>query len=135
MNGTCVMNATSLRRQFLHFTSAGAVGTLAHYATLIALASGFGVAAAWAAMVGAGVGAGVNYVLNRNFTFRSARRHGEALPRFLGLAALGIALNGAIVGGLVRLGSAYLIAQVVATLLILGINFIVSRKWIFPKTR
>lgn len=134
MNGTCVMGTTSLRRQFLRFTSAGAVGTLAHYATLVALASGLGVAAAWAAMAGASVGAGVNYVLNRSFTFRSTRRHGEALPRFLGLAALGIALNGAIVGGLVRLGSAYLIAQVVATLLILGINFAVSRKWIFPKT-
>ena len=82
-------------------------------------------------MCGAALGAICNYVLNYHFNFRSTRRHREALPRFLAMAGIGIALNGFIVAALSKAGLHYLLAQATATVLVLSMNFLVSRTWIF----
>jgi putative flippase GtrA len=84
-----------------------------------------------AAFAGAVVGACVVYLLNRRFTFASNRSHAATLPRFALVAALGAVLNGAVVGLLSAAGVYFLLAQVVATGVILVINFIVSKLWIF----
>lgn len=121
----------STSRQFLFFCVIGATGTALHYALLIALVQGWAVHAGLAAALGATVGALTNYTLNYYFNFRSSRGHSEALPRFLAMAAIGILLNGAIVSGLSKLGVHYLLAQLLATTIILSINFLASRAWIF----
>jgi len=120
--------------QFIKFAAVGAIGTIAHYVTLIASVSGIGMTPVAGTTVGAAVGALVNYWLNRNVTFRSIRRHAEALPRFMALAGAGIALNALAVWILTATGLHYLLAQVVATAVILFFNFLVSRTWIFRKT-
>lgn len=51
----------------------------------------------------------------------------------MAMAAVGVGMNGLIVEALTRYEVNYLVAQVVATLVILGINFTVSRLWIFRK--
>lgn len=109
------------------------MGTGVHYAVLIVLVSGFNQSAAISAMIGATAGALTNYFLNYHFTFASDKRHREALPRFMAMAAVGIAMNGLIVEALTLYEVNYLVAQVVATLVILGINFMVSRLWIFRR--
>jgi putative flippase GtrA len=119
--------------QFLRFAAMGALGTGVHYAILIVLVSFFNQSASLSAMIGATAGALTNYFLNYHFTFASDRRHSEALPRFLTMAALGVVMNGLIVAALTSYTVNYLVAQVVATLVILGINFMVSRLWIFRK--
>ena len=121
-----------LNSQFLRFAAAGAVGTACHYLVLLALSAGAGIAPGPAAACGALVGAIVNYWLNRNFIFRSERRHAEALPRFAAMATFGALLNGLIVGGLAHLGLHFLAAQVCATLVVLVLNYVMSKKWIFP---
>lgn len=121
-----------LNHQFLRFAAAGAVGTGCHYLVLIALTAGAGIAPGPAAACGALVGAVVNYWLSRNLIFRSDRRHAEALPRFAAMALFGALLNGLIVGALARLGLHFLAAQVCATLLVLVLNYVMSKKWIFP---
>lgn len=121
-----------LNNQFLRFAAAGAVGTGCHYLVLIALTAGLGIAPGRAAACGALVGAIVNYLLSRNLIFRSERRHAEALPRFAAMAAFGAVLNGLIVGGLARIGVHFLAAQLCATLLVLVLNYVMSKKWIFP---
>jgi putative flippase GtrA len=50
------------------------------------------------------------------------------------LAALGIVANGALVGLLTIATLHYLIAQAISTVIILVLNFVVTRTWIFPGT-
>lgn len=121
--------------QFAKFASAGAIGTALHYLILATLVSFLFFSPVVASTLGALAGAGMNYWLNRNYTFRSTRRHREALPRFIMLAGLGLTLNAFIVGLTTTAGLHYLVAQVVATCGVLIINFLVSRIWIFRQTR
>jgi putative flippase GtrA len=119
---------------FARFASAGAVGTLAHYVALVVLVSGFSVHPGVGAASGAAVGACINYALAHRYVFQSDQRHVVAFPRFALMSAAGVGLNGAIVGFLADAGWHYLVAQVVATGLVLGFNFAVSSLWIFRST-
>ncbi len=86
-------------------------------------------------MAGATVGAAFNYWLNHRFTFHSERPHKEALPRFFLMAGLGVVLNGVIVKGLTLATINYLVSQVGATLIILFVNFFLSKLWVFRRSR
>jgi putative flippase GtrA len=117
--------------QFIKFAAIGALGTICHYILLIVMVSKFGQSPVLATSCGALLGAIINYVLNRSLTFRSSRKHREALPRFLLLATIGLVLNGLIMASLIDLGMFYLMAQLIATGFILLFNYFVSRVWIF----
>jgi putative flippase GtrA len=121
--------------QFASFVLVGGAGTAVHYLALIALVGAALAPPGIAAAVGAALGAAVNYWLNHRFTFAGAGRHRAALPRFLALAAAGMFLNGVIVGMLSSAAFHFLAAQVVATCSILFLNFFVSKKWIFQKSK
>ncbi len=82
---------------FGRYLLVGLLATAVHYALLVALVEFAGAAAAPSAAFGAACGALAAYAGNRRFTFPGAPRHGQALPRFLAVAALGAATNGAIV--------------------------------------
>lgn len=119
-------------RQFSLFTLVGAVGTLAHYLLLVILVDGFSVAPVPASMAGALLGALVNYVLNYRFTFASTKRHHDAMPKFLAVAAVGFGLNAILMWLLVEaMGLYYLLGQVCATAIVLVWNFIGNRIWTF----
>lgn len=118
--------------QFLCFAAVGAVGTLAHYAVLIALVQGQFSGPVTASAAGFGVGAMVNYVLNYHFTFRSSHRHGEAWPKFMLVALIGLALNTGVMSLLIdEAGVHYLISQIIATGVTLFWNFVANRHWTF----
>lgn len=123
------------KMQFIKFIVVGSLGTLLHYAVLIVLVSFIGSDPALGAMAGATCGAGVNYCLNYRFTFQSSRSHSEALPRFLFMAGLGILLNGVFVKLFTIMSFNYLLSQIVATLIILFMNFFLSKLWIFKQSR
>ncbi|MBW8371826.1 MAG: GtrA family protein [Thiobacillus sp.] len=121
-------------KQFSLFSLVGAVGTIAHYALLFFLVSQLTVHPVAASVAGALLGALINYILNYRFTFRSARRHREALPRFLAIAAVGLALNTALMWLLVEpLRLHYLISQLIATACVLLWNYLGNRHWTFEK--
>lgn len=115
---------------------AGTIGTVLHYATLAACVELAHAAAERGTILGAAVGAAVNYVLNYHITFASHRPHRAALPRFLVVATMGAALNG---GGMWllsrRLHLHYLLAQLVCTLVVLAVGFVVNRAWTFGSAR
>jgi putative flippase GtrA len=121
--------------QFLRFVLVGAAGTACHYLTLAVLVMAALATPGTASAAGACVGACVNYWLNYRYTFASTRRHREMMPRFFVVAAIGAVANGVIVSQLSRLGLHFLLAQVIATCIILLINFLISKKWIFQKTK
>jgi putative flippase GtrA len=117
--------------QFLSFATVGAIGTAAHYATLIAGVSQ-GLGPVTASAIGCTVGALVNYVLNYHVTFRSRLAHWHSAPRFALIAVASLLLNTLLMAvGVEGLGLHYLVAQVFATGVVLCCNFVLSRVWAF----
>lgn len=121
----------ALGAQFTKFVLSGGAGTAVQYLALIVLVKLFALPPGRASMAGAIAGAIVVYLLNRRFTFGSDRRHRETLPRFALMAIAGALMNGALVGYLSAAGLNFLLAQMVATVVVLVFNFIVSKLWIF----
>ena len=125
-----------LLKQFLRFTGVGVIGTAGHYAILIIVVevfSGDPVAGSTLGFLG---GAIINYFLNRIFTFDSDASHVVALPKFLTVAAVGMAINVAIMAVLTKVFAIqYLLAQITATLLVLIWNFLANRYWTFADSK
>ena len=121
--------------QFFWYIVAGGIATAVHYAVLIALVELSGMAAGPAASIGALCGAAVSYLVNRRITFPGSQsNHTQALPRFMAIAMLGAMLNGALVWlGVQQLGWHYLLAQALATVLVLGLTFRLNRIWTFAQ--
>jgi putative flippase GtrA len=122
----------TIATQFLLFSAAGLFAAIGHYGILIALSELAGAGPVPASLAGSVVGGIISYVLNYRFTFRSTKQHREALSKFLVVAAVGVVLNG--VAMWVLTGPAdlhYLVAQIVATGLILIWTFSCNRVWTF----
>jgi putative flippase GtrA len=124
--------AARISRRFLVFACCGAVGTLGHYLTMIALVQALRVGPVAASVAGFLVGMGVNYVLNYRFTFRSRKRHREAATKFFLVAACGLALNTALMHTLTGPAALhYVVAQVGTTAVVLLWNFAANQVWTF----
>ncbi|MBI1904970.1 MAG: GtrA family protein [Rhodocyclales bacterium] len=118
--------------RFLRFAAVGAIGTGAHYALLLVLVEVAGARPLAGSVAGFLLGALVNYLLNRNFVFRSDRQHVEALPRFLAIAAIGLCGNALLMYALVDLtGVHYVLAQVITTCLLLCWHYAANALWTF----
>lgn len=117
--------------QFLKFAAAGAVGTACHYAVLVLWVEACGGPVVPGTLAGFVTGALVNYAIARRFVFASDRPHQQALPRFAAIAAVGAAVNTAIVGALYGARMHYLLAQVIATGAVLCWNYAANRYWTF----
>lgn len=117
--------------QFLRFTAVGAVATAVHYVILIALAELAGVDPVIGTVCGYGVGAVVSYSLHRVFTFGVRPAYARGFVKFLAVIGVGAVINTAIVAFLIAHGQHYLIAQVIATALVLVWNFTASRLVVF----
>ena len=122
----------ALARQFAIFAGMGALGTGAHYATLLVLVEWFGLSPAAGSASGFVVGALVNYALNYRFTFRSSAPHAAALPRSLTVAVIGFFMNSLFMAAGTRWTAVhYLFVQILATGAVLLWNFAASRLWAF----
>ena len=123
-------------RQFAHFSGVGFISAVGHYGLMVALIQGLDVVPVPASAAGAVLGAGINYLLNYRFTFRSARRHSEAVLKFSVVASAGLMLNTIFMWlGVELLGFHYLISQIVTTGLVMVWSFLGSRYWTFHARR
>ncbi len=112
---------------------AGGFATASHYATTVLAVEVGGVLPLFASMLGFAVGANVKYALNYFFTFRSTAAHGPATVRFGGLLAILFVLNAAIFYALNDLaGLHYALAQVIATIALIPLGYLIARFWVFP---
>lgn len=119
-------------QQFLTFALVGGFATMVQYLVLIALVQGVAMEAWIASGTGYLVGGLVNYLLNYHITFHSHQKHGRTLAKFVAIAAVGFTVNTSLMAVLTRgLNWHYLIAQVLATIIVLFWNFSGNRLWTF----
>lgn len=122
----------ALAHQFAKFTGVGVMSAIGHYGLLVALVQFAGVGAVAASSAGALLGAWINYSLNYRFTFRSTKRHREAVLKFAVVAAVGLLLNTLFMWvGVELLHAHYLLSQVVTTGLVMVWSFTGNRMWTF----
>ena len=119
-------------RQLISFACVGVVGTTLQYLILFSLVIIARVDPVIASVCGSVVGPIVNYFLNYHWTFRSNKRHREAMTKFLTIAFSGILLNAGIMLLLASICSIYYIAaQITSTVTILFWNFTLNKIWTF----
>lgn len=123
--------------RLIKYAIVGATGTIAHYGVLIGTVELRLIANPVAASsVGAVVGAVINYFLNYRFTFQSRNSHLSTLPKFLIIAGVGVALNGAVMALLTNLTNWFYIAnQLIATAITLLFTFAINSAWTFKEKR
>lgn len=121
-----------MRARVFRYLLVGGVATAGHYGVLIALVSLFGFDAVFGSIVGSVVGTILNYTLNYTFTFNSNASHMTAFPKFLLVVFLGLCFNALLMAVFVwQLQVQYLIAQVLATLIVLAWNYWGSQRWVY----
>ncbi|MCA1322641.1 GtrA family protein [Herbaspirillum sp. alder98] len=119
---------------FIVYAMVGAVGTLVQYAFLLASVSWLHVLEPVAAtVIGAFLGAIVNYCLNARFTFRdSAGTHRVRVVKFAVTAIFGMLMNGLIMHVFSQvLGLNYMLVQLFATAVVLVLTYSINRVWTF----
>lgn len=123
-----------LHMQFTLYALVGVCATMMQYMVLISLMKLTLLHAATASSIGMVFGSFVSYYLNHRITFQSAKRHHEALLQFYTIAAVAMSLNALFMYiGVSLLHWHYLMAQVVATLLVLFWNFTCNKLWTFRR--
>lgn len=119
-------------RQFLTYLGVGLAGTAGHYLVLVVLVRLAHLEAVPASACGFCVGAVINYFANYNLTFRSCKHHGRAMSQFFAIALGGLAVNTGAMALLTRSFSMhYLIAQVLATGIVVVLTYLGNRYWTF----
>lgn len=134
MNGRSrVESATgSWWRQLLAFAGVGATATAIQYAVLLLAVQFLHSNAVIASSAGFAISAGVNYLLNYHFTFRSSNSHVVAIGRFAIVAGIGFLLNAASMYLLVQwLHVPYVIAQLISSGAVMLWSYAGSARWTF----
>ena len=116
---------------WLRYVAVGGVATSAHYLLLAGLVEWGRWPPPLAAGAGAALGAQLGFVGNRCFTFAHAGPWLPAWWRFQATALLGGLVSIAVVAAGTALGLHYLLAQALATLLVLVLTYAVNRRWAF----
>lgn len=118
--------------RFARFVVVGAAATALQYAVLIVLVQRAGLQPVPASTIGFVASALFNYAANRAYTFGSDVPHVRGLARFAAVAGSGLLLNGAALAAATSvLRWHYAAAQLAATALVLGCNFLLHRHWTY----
>ena len=118
---------------FMRYCMTGGIGTAAQYIILLIGVRLFGMPVVFSSL-GAILGAVINYIVNYHYTFESKQSHSRTMHRFFGVALVGFFLNAAIMGFCVHnLQVHYLLAQCLATGIVLVWGFAVNLAWTFRR--
>ena len=119
-------------RKFAYYVAAGLAATGTHYVVMVLLVSQAQLPEVVASSIGFLAGACVKYPLNYWGVFASEQSHGVAIPRFIISLAIGFALNALVFALLLRaLDVHYMVSQVLTTGMVLFVNYLLARYWIF----
>lgn len=121
--------------QFGRFGIVGALATAVHFCTVVALVEWFATAPLPANGLGYGLAFAVSWFGSSRWTFRGAAAVRFAVPRFLCVSLLGLALNQAVNAlAIYGLGAHYLTGLAAALLLVPVVTFTLNRIFVFPQT-
>jgi putative flippase GtrA len=130
-NQTAMAKAGMMKQAF-GFGLVGLVATGIQYLVLHLLVMAIHITPALASAIGYAFSASLAYMANHRLVFRSERAHFKALPRFVAVAVTGLTINTlAIAFFLQHLPVHYLVAQVLATMVVFTWNFLANRFWTF----
>lgn len=119
-------------RAFLQFSIIGVWATGLHYLILFSLVEGYELHAVTATSIGFAVSSIFNYAANYRYTFKSQKKHAETYSKFMLVALVGLALNGAVVAIVLEIMQLhYVLAQIIATGTVLIWNFSGNYFWSF----
>lgn len=118
---------------FGKFALIGGFATLLQYLLLIVFVEWLSVSEVLSSALAYASSAVFNYLANYHLTFKSQAQHMQTFPKFVALAASALVINTLLFFVVHRLGAHYLIAQLVATLVTLIINFLAHKLWIYRK--
>lgn len=116
------------------YAGASIVGTGAHYLLFLLLVRGFSVDVVLASTLGAVLGAVIIYLLNYFFIFKSGKKHLETASKFTLVAILSVLLNSLFLNAVIdSFALHYLFAQVLATLVVFALSYMINRIWTFSE--
>lgn len=119
-------------RQVASFVVIGVCATAAHYTVLVGLVQLAGKPVVPSTLLGFCVGGTISYLLNRRHTFKSEKRHREAIWRFVAVAGVGFLATALLMTLAVdRRHLPYLPAQVMVTGIVTVWSYAASRWWTF----
>ena len=122
-------------RRLIRFCMVGGVTAVIHYGVLLTLVECFH----WQSTLGSSVGFVVavvcNYAMHYSWTFAAEVTHQYSLSRYLVMVGTGFFLNAGVMYSATEwLGVQYVIAQLVALVIVLGWNFTVANRWVFRRS-
>lgn len=125
-------SATSIAfAQVGKFLTSGGISTVLHWA-LMALLIGAGIHATIATLIGALAGAALNYLLQYHWTFSVHKPHAETISTYVLAVLLSAGVNTALFHFIaLHLGETIVSAQITATTIVAGMNFIVYKRVVF----
>src|SRR5688572_1174112 len=120
--------------QLAKFCTVGATGYVVNLAVYTMLLRGVGLHYLLAATGSFLVAVTSNYTWNRLWTFRGQRGHVAYQGlRFLAVSVLALAANLVVLHVLVRLGTGKVVAQAIAIVLVMPLNFVGNKLWSFGR--
>ena len=118
--------------QFLMFAGVGVIGTAGQYLILFGLVNFLKINPVCASNVGFLAGAFINYLLNYKITFKSSKNHRKSAVKFAIIALIGLFLNSTLMGLMINFFNLYyMVAQLLATGVVLLWNFTGNKLWVF----
>lgn len=122
----------TVRQEFFRFLVVGGLAAIVHWGILTLGILVFSLEGTISTTLGFVVASAVSYILNYFWTFNSEANHGTAIVKFMVVAGLGLILNATIFATVkYGLNTHFLLAQAVATGLVLFWNFSLYRIWSF----
>lgn len=129
-----------IRQQFLRYVTAGAAALMVDVGVFAGLRIGTGLALIAANVLGRVAGAGTAFLINRSWTFRRSRsaragmareawRYGVLWLVASTVSSLGISVLADVLSA--KPGVAENLIKLWVEVMVLGMNFIVSRHWVF----
>lgn len=124
--------AVRVRRQLFLYLLSGGTAMLVHLAVLTGLVEWWALNPGLATGIGFCAGCVVNYLLQHRLAFEAGDAHRASFPRYVGVTAFTLSVNTLLFWLLHdRLALPYLLAQCAATVLVVGLNFQINRKFTF----
>lgn len=121
-------------RQFLRYCLVGGIAAALHFVILIGLVEFVNIAPVVATTVGFGFAVVLNYVLQYHWTFSASGPHRLKLFKFASIAVFAMFINGGIFWLCNAVaGFPYLLSQIVATGIVVAINFRLNRHYVFSE--